>query len=498
MARAFQRILIANRGEIAVRVIRACRELGIESCAVYSDADRLALHVLMADRAWPLGDPISRNSYLDIDKIVEAARSMNCDAVHPGYGFLAENPAFARRVEESGIVFIGPPAGCIERMGSKTAARQAAREASVPVVPGAMTQVSEEELERVAAGIGYPVLLKASAGGGGKGMRIVRSPDAIAAAYRAASAEAGAAFADSSVYVEKYFEEPHHIEVQVLFDNHGDGVYLGERECSVQRRYQKVVEESPSPFIDDDIRRRMGECAVRLAGAVGYRSAGTVEFLVDSNRAFHFLEMNTRLQVEHPVTEMVASIDLVKEQIRLAAGEKLGYEQASIVRRGHAIECRIYAEDENFMPSPGRIVRLSEPAGGPGVRNDSGVYQGYTVPIYYDPLISKLVTWGSSRAEAIQRMKRALREYVVSGIKTTIPLLHMILSHPDFVAGTYSTSLVERLVARKRDGEHAEEVALAALAVELLEGRRAKSWRRSEHVASPWKRFSRSEGLRKR
>ncbi|MBI2840837.1 MAG: acetyl-CoA carboxylase biotin carboxylase subunit [Acidobacteria bacterium] len=498
----FKRILIANRGEIAVRVIRACREMGIESCSVYSDADRRALHVLMADRAWPLGDPVSRNSYLNIEKILDAARAMDCEAIHPGYGFLAENAGFARQVEESGLTFIGPPAACIEAMGSKTAARQAASDAGVPVVPGAMSHVSEDELEKLTGRIGYPVLLKATAGGGGKGMRIVRDPQGLDAAFRGASSEAGAAFADSSVYVEKYFENAHHIEVQVLFDNHGHGVYLGERECSVQRRYQKVLEETPSPFIDDAIRATMGECAVRLASAVGYRNAGTMEFLVDDQRNFYFLEMNTRLQVEHPVTEMVTSIDLVKEQIRLAAGDALGYGQHDIHPRGHAIECRIYAEDveNDFLPSPGRIVRLDEPGGGPGIRNDSGVYEGFTVPIYYDPLISKLVAWGRDRAEAIGRMRRALREYHVTGIKTTIPLMHMILAHPGFVAGNYSTSLIDRLTARRRGGEHVEDVALAALAVQLLENRRAKSGPASgsHGAASAWKRFSRAESLRKR
>ncbi|MEW6366018.1 MAG: acetyl-CoA carboxylase biotin carboxylase subunit [Acidobacteriota bacterium] len=498
----FKRILIANRGEIAVRVIRACREMGVEACVVYSDADRLSLHVLMADRAWPLGDPVSKHSYLDIDKILHAAEAMGCEAIHPGYGFLAENPEFARRVEEAGIAFVGPTGDCIAALGDKTAARQAARNAGVPVVPGAMTRVSPAEAERVAEEIGYPVLLKAAAGGGGKGMRIVRGREDLAEAFRTASSEAGAAFADASIYIEKFLENPHHIEVQVLFDNHGHGVYLGERECSVQRRYQKVIEETPSPFINDDVRTRMGELAVRLAGSVGYRNAGTVEFLVDADRNFYFLETNTRLQVEHPVTEMVTSIDLVKEQLRLAAGQRLGYGQSAIQPRGHSIECRIYAEDvENgFMPSPGRIVRLVQPSGGPGVRRDSGVYEGFTVPIYYDPLLAKLVTWGKDRSEAIDRMRRALHEYHVTGIKTTIPLAQMVLSNADFLAGSYSTSLLDHLTVRRRDGQHMEEIALAALAVRLLHERLTRTGLTTRRVPtmSPWKRFYRAEAMRKR
>ena len=389
----FGKVLIANRGEIAVRIIRACREMGIQSVAVFSEADRESLHVLLADEAVGVGAPPATESYLVIDRIIAAAQSTGAEAVHPGYGFLAENAKFADACAEAGLVFIGPPAAAIRSMGDKVAARQVAARMNVPVVPGADRPIGDDaEAARIASTVGYPIMIKAALGGGGKGMRLVRGPGELASALRAARSEAGAAFGDASVYIERYIEEPRHIEIQVLGDAHGAMVHLGERECSIQRRHQKLIEESPSPFLDADLRHRMGDAACRIGTAAGYVNAGTVEFLVDRDRHFYFLEMNTRLQVEHPVTELVMGRDLVKQQLRIAAGQKLDFTQDDVAPRGWAIECRINAEDPyaGFIPSPGHIISL-RPASGPWVRDDSGVYSGYTIPRFYDTLMSKLI-----------------------------------------------------------------------------------------------------------
>jgi acetyl-CoA carboxylase, biotin carboxylase subunit len=445
----FKKILIANRGEIAVRIIRACRELGVGSVAVYSDVDRASLHVRLADEAYPIGEAPSRESYLVIEKIMGAARYAGCDAIHPGYGFLAENPTLARACAEANIKFIGPSPQAMERLGSKTQARLLAGEIGVPTVPGTLAPIeSNEELVEVARKTGFPVVLKAVAGGGGKGMRVVVQEGDLASAWRDASSEAKNAFGDGRMYLEKYLERPRHIEIQILGDNHGNIVYLGERECSVQRRHQKVIEEAPSLFVTPELRAAMGEAAVKLARAGKYTNAGTVEFLVDASRSFYFLEMNTRLQVEHPVTEMVTALDIVKLQIRIADGEVLPFTQKDLTLRGHAIECRIYAEDpdNNFFPSPGRITNYAAPSG-PGIRLDDGVYEGWTVPNEYDPMLGKLIAWGSDRTEAIARMKRALREYHASGIKTNVRLFERILGSQDFQNGAVYTRWLDDFLA---------------------------------------------------
>ncbi|MFL6257670.1 MAG: acetyl-CoA carboxylase biotin carboxylase subunit [Pyrinomonadaceae bacterium] len=448
----FKKILIANRGEIAVRVLRACRELDISPVAVYSEADAAALHVRLADEAYLLGPAPSAESYLRIDRVVEAALQSGAEAIHPGYGFLAENAAFARAVNAAGLVFIGPTPEAMELMGSKTSARRAAEEAGAPVVPGTNDPLeSIEQARETAAHVGYPVMLKAAAGGGGKGMRLVASEDELASAFDTARSEAASAFGDPSVYIEKAVERPRHVEIQVFADTHGHTVHLGERECSIQRRHQKVIEECPSPINDPALREAMGAAAVRIARAARYVGAGTVEFLVsDVTRDFYFLEMNTRLQVEHPVTELVTGLDLVREQIRVAAGRPLSFTQDEVRLTGHAVECRVYAEDpeQNFMPSPGRITSLRVPAG-PCVRDDGGVYEGAEVSIYYDPMISKLATWGRTREEAIERMRRALDEYTVGGIKTTLPFFREVMRDEEFVAGRLDTSFISRFNERR-------------------------------------------------
>jgi acetyl-CoA carboxylase biotin carboxylase subunit len=473
---SFRKVLVANRGEIAVRVIRACRDLGMAAVAVYSEADRDALHVRLADEAYLLGPPPARESYLRIDRVLDAARRSGADAIHPGYGFLSENADFARACEEAGVAFIGPRSETIALMGEKTSARRLAVEAGVPVVPGTLAAVADDEaLVREAAGIGFPLMLKAAAGGGGKGMRLVASASELAAAAARARSEAGSAFGDSSLYLEKAIERPRHVEVQVLGDHHGNVVHLFERECSIQRRHQKVVEESPSPIVTPELREKMGGLALALARRAGYRNAGTLEFLVDAERRPYFLEVNTRLQVEHPVTEMVTGVDLVALQIRVAQGERLPFAQGDLAQRGHAIECRVYAEDpENgFLPSPGRIQGLRVPAG-PGVRDDSGVYEGYEVPAQYDPLISKLVAFGTDREEALRRMRRAVTEYKVVGIRTTLPFFARVLRDPGFLSGEYDTSYVDRLAV---DAEPATappwEVAVTAAAVRAYRERQA-------------------------
>jgi acetyl-CoA carboxylase biotin carboxylase subunit len=465
----FSKILIANRGEIACRVIRACREMRIASVAVYSDADADSLHVRMADEAYHIGPAPSNESYLRGEKIIEAAINCGAEAIHPGYGFLSENAVFVRTVTNAGLVFIGPPPAAMEAMGGKISARKIAIEAGVPVVPGTTEPLhSFDDAAETAARFGYPVMLKASAGGGGKGMRLVADESELRSAFDNAQAEALASFGDDNVYIEKAIFRPRHIEIQVFSDKHGNHVHLGERECSIQRRHQKVIEEAPSPINSPELRNQMGACAVMVAKAVDYVGAGTVEFLVsDLDKSFYFLEMNTRLQVEHPVTELVTGIDLVREQINVAFGDPLSFSREDIKITGHAIECRVYAEDpeNNFMPSPGRITRLRVPQG-PGVRDDGGVYEGAEVSIYYDPMISKLVVYGRDRKQAIDRMHRALREYSVGGIKTTLPFFREIMRDPEFVAGNLDTGFIERFQKRRTtDPKSPDDLAIIAAAL---------------------------------
>jgi acetyl-CoA carboxylase, biotin carboxylase subunit len=503
----FKKILIANRGEIAVRVIRACRELGVASVAVFSDVDRAALHVSQADEAYPIGPPAAHESYLNIARILDVARRSGAEAVHPGYGFLSEHSDFARACSQASIKFIGPPAPAMELMGSKTRARQAMLAAGVPLVPGSARGLSLPEAEALAEQMGFPVMIKAAAGGGGKGMRLVRAAAELEPAFATAQSEALRAFNDGEVYLEKFIENPRHIEIQVLGDEHGNIVYLGERECSVQRRHQKVIEEAPSAVVDEDLRKRMGSVAVQAAKSAGYTNAGTVEFLVDGNRNFYFLEMNTRLQVEHPVTELVTGLDLVHLQLRIASGEKLPFRQEDVTLRGHALECRIYAEDpeNNFFPSPGKITRLLRPSG-PGVREDSGVYEGWTVPLDYDPMLSKLIAHAPDRATALARMRRALDEYFVGGIKTNLPLFRRILEHPDFVAARIDTGFLERLLASKpapagADGLSAiAAVSAAIFAAAAPQANGASALRRPapKETPSAWKSAARREGIDRR
>jgi acetyl-CoA carboxylase biotin carboxylase subunit len=443
-----RKVLVANRGEIALRVIRACRELGLETVAVFSTADEGALHVRKADEAVCIGPPRARDSYLSIPALIQAAKQTGAEAIHPGYGFLAENAAFAAACEAEGIVFVGPSADATERMGDKALARTLAREARVPTVPGTDGTASLDEALATASQLGYPVMVKAAAGGGGRGIKVARGPDELGEVLTQAAREADAAFGDASLYVEKLLVDARHVEVQVLGDSRGDVIHLYERECSLQRRRQKLVEEAPSPALDPETRRGICEAAVRLATAVSYTSAGTLEFLLDSSGAFYFIEMNTRIQVEHPVTEMVTGIDLVKEQLRVAAGEPLSVRQGDVELRGAAIELRINAEDadNDFMPSPGQITALELP-GGPGVRVDTAIFDGYTIPPFYDSLVAKLIVWGRDRAEAIERARRALQEFRVEGIKTTIPFHLALLDDPGFAAGDYHVDYLERKLA---------------------------------------------------
>jgi acetyl-CoA carboxylase, biotin carboxylase subunit len=445
-----QKILIANRGEIALRIVRACRELGIKTLAVYSEADVQSLHVQLADEAICIGGPKSADSYMRADRIISAAEIADVDAIHPGYGFLSENSKFAEQCESCNIRFIGPKSHTIKIMGDKAVARNTVQKAGVPTVPGSDGPVdSESEAIKVARKIGYPIIIKAVAGGGGRGMRIAHNDVSFAKEYHLARAEAEKTFNNASVYLEKYIQNPRHIEFQILADSHGKVLHLGERDCSVQRRHQKLIEESPSPFLNSDLRKRMGKAAVRAATAAEYENAGTIEFIVDSRGEFYFIEMNTRIQVEHPVTEEVTGIDLIKEQIRIASGEKLSFDQKDIVFRGHAIECRINAEDpaRNFTPSPGTIGLYYSP-GGHSVRVDSHVYSGYTIPPYYDSMIGKLIAHGDNRKMALERMYRALSEYLIRGIKTTIPLHKAILSDPVFIAGKATTGYLEEFLSR--------------------------------------------------
>lgn len=440
-----KKVLVANRGEIAVRIMRSCREMGIPTVAVFSDADRSSMHVRYADEAWHIGPAPSIESYLNIDKIIEVAKKSKADAIHPGYGFLSENASFSERCKKEGIEFIGPNPDAIRQMGDKITARKTMIAAGVPVVPGTVDKITDfEEALRIIREIGLPVMIKASAGGGGKGMRLVKKEEDIESSLRGARSEAKAAFGDDSVYVEKYIESPHHIEFQILADKHGNAIHLFERECSVQRRHQKVIEETPSPLLTPAVRAEMGAHAVAAAKACNYHGAGTIEFIADDNQNYYFLEMNTRLQVEHPITERVVGVDLVKEMINIANGFELPFKQEDLKQSGHAIECRIYAEDpdNNFMPSPGTIRHISEPLG-LGVRHDGYVYEGYTIPIYYDPMISKLIVWAKNREEAINRMSRALHEYKITGVKTSIPFLARIMEADAFKTGKYNTHFIE-------------------------------------------------------
>jgi acetyl-CoA carboxylase biotin carboxylase subunit len=505
----FRKVLIANRGEIALRIHRACRELGISTVAVYSDADRAALHVLEADEAWRLGPAPASESYLLGDLIIETARRAGADAIHPGYGFLSENADFAQSCEQAGIRFIGPPPSAMRILGSKTNARQAADQAGMPRTPGCVHGLaSPAEACDVAAAVGYPVMLKAAAGGGGKGMRAVYSEEELPAAFAAASSEAERAFGSGEVYLEKLIERPRHIEIQIIADEHGHCVSLGERECSVQRRHQKVIEEAPSAVVSEDLRERMGQAAVRLAKSAGYTNAGTIEFLLDDDQNFYFLEMNTRLQVEHPVTELVTGYDLVHLQIRIAQGEPLPFTQQDVRLRGHAIECRIYAEDpaNGFMPSPGRITRLLQP-GGPGIREDSGIYEGWVVPMDYDPMLSKLIAFAPSREIAMARMLRALDEYVIGGIRTNLDLFRRILRDPDFRAARIDTGYLDRLLvdpllvqdppdASEADSD-ADAILPAIAAAAVFEATKATDGTHASAVraARAWKSIARRESV---
>ncbi len=503
-----RKILVANRGEIALRVMRTCKELGISTVAVFSEADRLAPHVRFADQAVCVGPPPSRESYLVQQNILDAAKRTGADAIHPGYGFLSENASFVRACEKAGILFIGPPASAMDAMGEKTRARTNMIKAGVAVVPGTPEPIPTlEEARVIAQKIGYPVMLKAAGGGGGKGMRRVEDAKDLDSAWRAAKSESMSSFGNDAVYLEKYLDKPHHVEIQVFADTHGHCIHLNERECSAQRRHQKVVEETPSPILTPAMREAMGSMAVKAAKAVGYVGAGTVECLVDASRNFYFLEMNTRLQVEHPVTEWVTGIDLVQWQIRIAQGEKLPLSETP-APNGHSIEVRVYAEDpaNNFLPSPGRIDTLRVP-GGPCIRDDSGVYPGYTVPNFYDPMISKLSVWGATRLEAIARAKRALGEYVVKGITTNLRYLTAILEHPEFVGGDYDTSFLAREHQRLL-GAHDEKLERVAVLASVVHAhQRAERLAKSAQAgagggagaqASPWRMQGRKQALRRR
>ncbi|HEY3824609.1 MAG TPA: acetyl-CoA carboxylase biotin carboxylase subunit [Bryobacteraceae bacterium] len=496
----FDKVLIANRGEIALRVIRTLREMGIRSVAVYSDADRAALHVRKADEAAHIGASPSSESYLNIDRILDAARRHGATAIHPGYGFLSENARFAQACEDAGFTFIGPSAKSIALMGSKIEARRVAKAGGAPIVPGTESGLtSAADAEAFARDTGFPVMLKAVAGGGGKGMRRVDRMEDLAAAFDAASSEALRAFGNGAVYIEKLIENARHIEIQVLGDQHGNLVHLGERECSVQRRHQKVIEESPSLFVSgmSGMRERMGEAAIRAARAAGYYNAGTVEFLADQSGNFYFLEMNTRLQVEHPVTELVTGLDLVRLQLEIAAGERLPFTQEDIALRGAAIECRIYAEDpaNNFLPSPGRIERLAEPSG-PGVRLDSGIYPGWNVPLDYDPMLAKLIVWAGTRDQAIERMLRALGEYQVGGIRTNLPLFRLILNDPAFRRGDLHTGYLEELLKTPVEWNPPGPPELAAIAAQIATRRTTAQPAPEAASGSGWAASGREDLLR--
>lgn len=489
----FKKILIANRGEIAVRVLRACQEMGISTVAVFSEADRKSLHVQLADEALPIGPAPAIESYLEMDKIIKAAHQTGAEAIHPGYGFLAENAEFARRCEKEKIVFIGPNSKALALVGDKIRSRQTMEKAGVLIIPG-MKSIPESlaEYEVEAKKIGYPLMIKASAGGGGKGMRIVRSLKELKASLEAGRREAQSAFGDDSVYLEKYIEEPRHVEFQALADNYGNVVHLFERECSIQRRHQKIVEETPSQALDSDLRAKMGETAKKVIQVSGYNNAGTVEFLLDKNKNFYFLEVNARLQVEHPVTELTSGVDLVHQQILIASGEKLAFNQEDIKPKGHSIECRIYAEDavSNFLPSSGKVLFLKEPQG-PGVRHDCGIYSGCDVPIYYDPILAKLIVWAENRELACQRMVNALDDYVILGIKTTIDFLKEVINHPQFKAGVTTTDFINKYFDKWEGKEKTEDnLKLALFASAFADYGRVHARKNSAveqpEIFSPW------------
>ncbi|MEM3618055.1 MAG: acetyl-CoA carboxylase biotin carboxylase subunit [Candidatus Bathyarchaeia archaeon] len=500
----FSKVLVANRGEIALRVIRACRELGVKTVAVYSEADVDSLHVQYADECYCIGAAEPSQSYLNIEKMIETAKKFGCEAVHPGYGFLSQIPAFAEECAKNGLEFIGPPAEVLRRMGNKVEARNAAADAGVPVIPGSLKPArSPEEAIEIAEKVGYPVLVKAVYGGGGKGMRLIKNEDEMRHVLETAALEAESSFGSREIYVEKFLPRARHIEFQILADKKGKVIHLGERECSIQRRYQKLIEETPSPFMTLELRKEMGASAIKIAKAINYVNAGTVEFLVDQHGNYYFLEMNTRLQVEHLITEMVTGIDIVKEQIKIAAGEKIVYGQRNVKIRGHAINCRINAEDphNNFAPSPGTVTNLRLP-GGPGVRVDTHLYAGYTISVFYDPLIAKLAVWGLSRLEAIKRMRNALDEFMIEGVKTTIPLHKRIMEDEDFLRGDIHINFVderiEKLLPKKALTEEEIAALTAVLANQKAEAKiKALVPRRRQREISLWKLAARSRGLRR-
>jgi acetyl-CoA carboxylase biotin carboxylase subunit len=500
----FKKILIANRGEIALRVIRSCQEMNIRTVAVFSEADRTSLHVKIADEAYCVGPPASAKSYLNIDKIVEVAKHSGAEAIHPGYGFLSENAQFSERCKKEGIVFIGPSAFAIETMGDKITARQKMIASGVPVVPGTKEDIADEKkLLEAAHKIGYPIMVKATAGGGGKGMRLVNDDEELITGVRQAKSEAKSAFGNDGVYIEKFVNSPHHIEFQILADNHGNCIHLNERECSVQRRHQKVVEETPSPLMTPELRKEMGEKAVAAAKAVNYSGAGTVEFLADDKRNYYFLEMNTRLQVEHPVTELTTGIDLVKEQIKIADNQKLEILQKNVRQFGHSIEARVYAEDpeNNFMPNPGKISYIREPSG-IGVRNDGYVYSGFEIPIHYDPMISKLVVWGSDRREAIARMVRAIDEYKLTGVKNSLNFIRRVMLAEDFAKGNYNTKFIEQnldfLLQKPESDETLEDLAAITAYMKYVEKlNTSDNGSQNGQEMNKWKAFGRKQSVGK-
>ncbi len=496
-----QKILIANRGEIAVRVMRTCKEMGIQTVAIYSEVDRTSRHVSYADEAVKIGLASASDSYLNVDKIIDAAKQFNADAIHPGYGFLSENAAFARRCQEEGIIFIGPTAESIESMGDKISARKIMQAAKVPVVPGTSEDMKPRDLFRVCRKIGFPIIIKATAGGGGKGMRLVYKEKHLQEAYDAAKSEAMTSFGNDSVYIEKYIESPHHVEIQFMGDTHGNVVHLFDRECSVQRRHQKIIEESPSPFIDEKTRLAMGAIAVKAAKSIKYVGAGTIEFLVDGNMNFYFLEMNTRLQVEHPITEEVLGVDLVKEQINVANGRKLSFKQNQLHQRGHAIECRIYAEDteNNFAPSPGVIHSIQTPKG-LGVRIDTHIYTGYEIPVYYDSMISKLIVWATNRTYALERMRRVLYEYKITGVKTNIDYLRKIMDSREFVQGNYTTHFIDdntnKLQGDTELEDEIEDMAIIAAYIDhIVNSNDTPTTEADNRPISKWRAFGKQKGV---
>jgi len=487
-----KKVLIANRGEIALRIMRSCREMGISTVAVFSEADRNAPFVRYADEAVCIGPPASSQSYLNGKKIIEVCKQLKVDAIHPGYGFLSENAEFAREVGKSGIIFIGPPAEAMEMMGDKLSAKATAKKHNIPMVPGTEGAINDIKAAiKVAKEIGFPILIKASAGGGGKGMRVVEKESELEEEVKRASSEAKSAFGDGAVFIEKYVEKPRHVEIQILADTHGNVVYLFERECSVQRRHQKVVEEAPSTVLTPEIRKKMGECAVNLSKACGYVGAGTVEFLVDAKKNFYFLEVNTRLQVEHPVTEMITGIDLVKEQIKVAQGEKLSFKQEDLKISGHAIEVRVYAEDpaNNFLPDIGKLISYKVPQGS-GIRVDDGFEEGMDIPIYYDPMIAKLIAFGKDREEAISRLIRAIDEYKIIGVETTLPFCKFVLKHEAFVSGHFDTHFVNKYFSpEKLFTENEEEAFIASfVSSRLLNSSKSISVNSHQRTASNWKK----------